>query len=38
MGKRAFDAVCASCHGQNASGRDGIAAHIREIQRANGID
>jgi len=89
MGKRAFDAVCANCNGQNASGRDGmgpplihpiyrpghhgnasfemavaqgvrthhwrfgdmppqkgltradvasIAAYIREIQRANGID
>ena len=24
MGKRAFDAVCASCHGANAVGRDGM--------------
>ncbi|SNR50069.1 c-type cytochrome [Puniceibacterium sediminis] len=24
MGKRAFDAVCAACHGENAVGRDGI--------------
>lgn len=25
MGKRAFDAVCASCHGQNAQGKQGVA-------------
>lgn len=24
MGKRAFDAVCASCHGENAAGRVGM--------------
>ena len=24
MGKRAFDAVCAACHGDNAAGRDGM--------------
>lgn len=25
IGKRAYDAVCATCHGANAQGRDGIA-------------
>ncbi len=25
LGKRAFDAVCASCHGENAAGQQGIA-------------
>ena len=25
MGKRAFDAVCADCHGENAAGKMGIA-------------
>ncbi len=25
MGKRAFDAVCADCHGENAAGRNGVA-------------
>ncbi len=25
MGKRAFDVKCASCHGENAAGKDGIA-------------
>ncbi|MCK0141969.1 cytochrome c [Aliiroseovarius sp. F20344] len=25
MGKRAFDAVCASCHGENAAGQQGTA-------------
>jgi mono/diheme cytochrome c family protein len=25
MGKRAFDAVCASCHGENAQGKQGVA-------------
>ena len=25
IGKRAFDSVCASCHGQNAAGRNGVA-------------
>ena len=25
MGKRAFESVCAACHGQNAAGRNGIA-------------
>lgn len=24
MGKRAFDAVCAACHGENAAGRNGM--------------
>lgn len=24
MGKRAYDAVCAACHGENAVGRDGM--------------
>lgn len=24
MGKRAFDAVCAACHGENATGRNGM--------------
>ncbi|GAA3876712.1 cytochrome c [Celeribacter arenosi] len=24
IGKRAFDAVCAACHGVNAAGRDGV--------------
>lgn len=25
IGKRAFDAACASCHGENAAGQDGVA-------------
>ncbi|WP_334061234.1 c-type cytochrome [Limimaricola cinnabarinus] len=25
MGKRAFEAVCADCHGENAAGRNGVA-------------
>jgi cytochrome c len=25
IGKQAFDAICASCHGENAGGQDGVA-------------
>ena len=31
IGKRAFDAKCASCHGTNAAGQDGIAPPLVHI-------